>query len=97
MLFFADSGEGKLVQATLMGGVTIVITCTLLLINVLDNPFRPGTGGLQPVAMERTLEIMDEILPLIGGVDVPCDDARRRRRPCASRRPRQDSNLRPSE
>jgi hypothetical protein len=73
MLFFADSGEGKLVQATLMGGVTIVITCTLLLINVLDNPFRPGIGGLQPVAMERTIEIMDELLPVIGGVDPPCD------------------------
>ena len=73
MLFFADSGEGKVVQATLMGGVTVVITSTLLLINVLDNPFRDGMGGLQPVAMERTLQIMDEVLPVIGGVDPPCD------------------------
>jgi hypothetical protein len=23
--------------------------------------------------MERTLQIMDEVLPLIGGVDPPCD------------------------
>ncbi len=61
-------------QATLIGGVTIVITSTLLLINVLDNPFRPGPGGLKPAAMERSLEIMDEILPLIGGVDPPCDE-----------------------
>jgi hypothetical protein len=74
MLFFADSAEGALVQATLIGGVTIVITATLLLINVLDNPFRPGMAGLKPVAMERTLEIMDEILPIIGGVDPPCDE-----------------------
>jgi hypothetical protein len=73
MLFFADSGEGKLVQATLMGGVTIVITSTLLLINVLDNPFRDGIGGLQPTAMERTLQVMDEVLPVIGGADPPCD------------------------
>jgi hypothetical protein len=73
MLFFADSAEGKVVQATLMGGVTVVITSTLLLINVLDNPFREGVGGLQPVAMERTLQIMDEVLPVIGGVDPPCD------------------------
>ena len=73
MLFFADSAEGPVVQATLMGGVTVVITATLLLINVLDNPFHPGVGGLQPVAMERTLEIMDEVLPIIGGVDPPCD------------------------
>ena len=41
---------------------------------MLDNPFRPGIGGLKPVAMERTLEIMDEILPIIGGVDPPCDE-----------------------
>ena len=74
MLFFADSGERPVVQATLIGGVTIVITATLLLINVLDNPFRPGPGGLKPAAMERSLEIMDEILPLIGGVDPPCDE-----------------------
>jgi len=74
MLFFADSGERAIVQGTLIGGVTIVITSTLLLINVLDNPFRPGVGGLKPVAMERTLEIMDEVLPLIGGADPPCDD-----------------------
>jgi hypothetical protein len=74
MLFFADSGEGALVQATLIGGVTIVITTTLLLINVLDNPFRPGPGGLKPVAMERSLELIDEILPIVGEVTPPCDE-----------------------
>jgi hypothetical protein len=73
MLFFADSGERAIVQATLIGGVTIVITTTLLLINVLDNPFRTGPGGLKPVAMERTLEILDEVLPIFGGVEPPCD------------------------
>ena len=74
MLFFADSGERRIVQGTLMGGVVIVITTTLLLINALDNPFREGPGGLQPVAMERTLRIIDEELQVIGGVDLPCDE-----------------------
>jgi hypothetical protein len=75
MLFFADSAEGPVVQATLMGGVTIVITATLLLINVLDNPFRDGVGGLQPVAMERTLEIIDQELSVAGQATAPPCDA----------------------
>ena len=77
MLFFADSGEGRLVQATLMGGVVIVITSTLLLINAVDSPFRPGPGGLRPVAMERALRIIDEETAVIGGVDDPVRRARR--------------------
>lgn len=73
MLFFADSAEGPVVQATLMGGVAIVITAMLLLINALDNPFRDGTGGLQPTAMERTLRLIDQELEVVGGVTLPCD------------------------
>src|SRR5439155_6533935 len=55
MLFFADSAERAIVQATLLGGVAIVITSTLLLLRFLDHPFQPGIGGLRPVAMEREL------------------------------------------
>ena len=55
MLFFADSGERAIVQATMMGSVAVVITSTLLLLWFLDNPYSSGTGGLRPFAMERTV------------------------------------------
>ena len=56
MLFFADSGERAVVQAMMIGSVTAIMVAILLLINVLDNPFHTGVGGLRPVAMERTLD-----------------------------------------
>ena len=59
MLFFADSGERAVTQAMMMGTVTAVIAATVLLIQFLDDPFRDGYGGLKPVAMERTLRILD--------------------------------------
>jgi VanZ family protein len=58
MLFFADSGERAVVQGLLIGTVVAVITSMLLLLGFLDNPFHEGFGGLRPVAMERTLEII---------------------------------------
>jgi hypothetical protein len=39
MLFFADSAERAIVQATMMGSVAVVITSTLLLLWFLDNPY----------------------------------------------------------
>jgi len=78
MLFFADSGERAKVQAVLMGAVVAVITSMLLLLNFLDNPYHEGVGSLKPVAMERTLRILDEALPLVAkDVTVPCDAAGR--------------------
>jgi hypothetical protein len=56
MLFFADSAERAIVQATMMGSVAVVITSTLLLLWFLDNPYYHGASGIRPVAMERTLE-----------------------------------------
>ena len=60
MLFFADSAERAVVQATMMGGVAIVITSTLLLLWFLDHPYHSGLGSLRPVAMERTIRILDQ-------------------------------------
>ena len=60
ILFFADSGERWYAQAMLMGSVVAVITATLLLISFLDHPFQAGFGGLRPVAMERTVQILDQ-------------------------------------
>jgi succinate dehydrogenase/fumarate reductase cytochrome b subunit len=74
MLFFADRGERALTQAVLMGSVTVVIVLMLLLLAFLDNPFHSDVGGLRPVAMERTLRIVDEALGAIGTeVRIPCD------------------------
>ena len=66
MLLFADSGERALVQATMMGGVTVMISAMLLLLWFLDNPYHSGVGGLPPTAMERTLEILDQQAKIVG-------------------------------
>ncbi len=74
MLFFADSGEGAVTQGVLMGSVTSVIVLMLLLLNFLDNPFHSGIGGLKPVAMERSLRLVDQALEAVGSdVRIPCD------------------------
>ena len=76
LLFFADSGERAKSQAMLMGSVTAVITAMLLLIQFLDDPYRDDLGGLQPVAMERTLRILEQERGLTGQTGrLPCDAA----------------------
>jgi hypothetical protein len=53
--------------------VTTVIVSLLLLINFLDNPFTDGVGGVQPVAMERALDVIDDALAKTRReVAVPC-------------------------
>jgi hypothetical protein len=72
-LFFADRGERAVVQALLIGSVSAVIATMLMLLYALDHPFDPGTGGLDPVAMERTLQVMEDALEAVGTeVPVPC-------------------------
>jgi hypothetical protein len=74
MLFFADSDEHAVVQGMIVGSVIAVITATLLLIKFLDEPFRDGFGGLQPVAMERTQNILDAQRRIVGDTGaLPCD------------------------
>lgn len=74
MLFFADSAERAKSQAMLIGSVTAVIAAMLLLIQFLDDPYREDIGGLDPVAMERTLRIMEEERGLAGAPrPLPCD------------------------
>ena len=75
MLFFADSGERAAVQALLIGVVVATLTAMLLLLGFLDHPVRAGVGGLRPVAMERTLEVIDQELAIVGhDTPLPCDD-----------------------
>jgi hypothetical protein len=73
MLFFADSAERAFVQATMMGGVAVLVTSLMLLLWFLDNPYHGGTGSLKPVAMERTIELLKQEARVAGGVDPPCD------------------------
>ena len=74
MLFFADSAERARSQAMLMGSATIVVVVTLLAIHSLDNPYASGVGRLQPVAMERTLVLIEEARRVVGAeAPLPCD------------------------
>ncbi len=79
MLLFADSGERAFVQATMIGGVAVVISSTMLLLWFLDNPYHGGLGGLRPTSMERTLGLLDVEARIVGR----CDSALRRGRPRA--------------
>ena len=74
MLYFADPTEHWFVQATMMGGVVLVISSTMLLLVFLDQPFHRGVGGLRPVAMERTLRALDGVgIQAAGRFRIPCD------------------------
>jgi hypothetical protein len=75
MLFFADPAEMKRSQAMLVGSATTIVVITLLAIYALDNPYRPGLGSIRPVAMERSLVILDEARAALDTtVEPPCDE-----------------------
>src|SRR3954454_19427021 len=75
MMFFADSGERAKVQAALIGTVVAVMVATLLVIDVLDNPYRPGVGSLKPTSMERTLRVLEQERTVAGDTTaIPCDE-----------------------
>jgi hypothetical protein len=74
MLFFADSREGAITQAMLMGSTTTVIVLTLTAINALDNPYHHGLGQIKPVAMERSLRILTTARAVVSDrAPFPCD------------------------
>lgn len=74
MLFFADRAERAPTQALLMASVTVVITVSMLLLAFFNQPYGDGLGHLRPIAMERTLRIIDTELEIAGlRVDPPCD------------------------
>ena len=73
ILFFADPAEGAVTQGVLMGSVASVMTAMLLLLGFLDNPYREGPGSLQPVSMERTLDVFREAKAALGENETePC-------------------------
>jgi hypothetical protein len=75
VFFFADSAERAVSQGVLMGSVASTLAAMLLLIQFLDSPFKEDVGGIQPVAMERTLRTFDQALIAVGReADPPCDE-----------------------
>ena len=74
-LFFADRSERALVQGLLIGSVVSVMASLLLLLHALDDPFHAGVGGLQPVAMQRSLRMVDQALRRASAprCELPCD------------------------
>src|SRR4051794_10408623 len=75
MMFFADSGERPIVQAALIGTVVATMTTILLVIGFLDNPYREGLGSLKPVAMQRTLQLLDQERRIVGdSTPMPCNE-----------------------
>jgi hypothetical protein len=74
MLFFADSAEGAGSQAMLMGSATTVIVLTLMAIYALSNPYQGTLGRITPVAMERSLRILDSARDVVNErTRLPCD------------------------
>jgi len=76
LMFFADSGESRLVQAVQVGSVVAVIAASMFVIRYLSHPYQTGGGGLRPTAMVRTLATLDEATKALPGLAVPpCDAA----------------------
>jgi hypothetical protein len=69
---FADSRERFIVQAAMIGSVTVIVVASLLVVNFLDRPYENGSGSIVPVEMTRSLRIMEEYQGGPGPVGPPC-------------------------
>ena len=74
MLLFADKNELWWVQCIQMGVVVAVITSTMLVIQLLNTPFQEGPAGLDPTAMQRTLDSLDAISGIGIQGEPPCNE-----------------------
>jgi hypothetical protein len=74
VFLFADRAEGAVVQSVLIGAVTAMLVSGLLLVSFLDYPYTAGAGSLQPTAMTRALDQMDQLNTTLN-LDLPerCD------------------------
>jgi hypothetical protein len=80
LLFYADSGEGAVAQGMLAGSVTAVVVASLLVLLSLNRPYDPGIGGIRPVAMQRSLEVIGSARAALDlDEPLPCDESGRPR------------------
>jgi hypothetical protein len=56
---FADAEEARFPQTAMVGAVALLVTSGLLLVRFLDNPYENKSGSIKPVAMTRTLVLME--------------------------------------
>jgi hypothetical protein len=66
VFFFADRGEGALVQAVQVGAVTAILVSSLLVVRFLDHPYAPGAGSIRPSAMQENLDRIQVGLDRLG-------------------------------
>jgi hypothetical protein len=59
-----------------IGTVVLLLGATMVLIHRLNHPFDHGPGGLEPIAMERTLDLLEVKLADEGNRGpLPCDES----------------------
>ncbi len=77
VLLYADPDEGWLAQASMMGGVTVLVVSSLLAVQVLAVPFSGESGSINPASMEYALAQMDQFAnaDLEAAPTVYCDKA----------------------
>jgi len=74
ILLYADPEEGWLAQASMMGGVTVLVVAALLAVQVLAVPFAGESGSIDTGSMEYALVQMDQFAKAEGvPVEAPCD------------------------
>jgi hypothetical protein len=60
----------------LAGSVTAVVVASLLVLLSLNRPYDPGIGGIRPVAMQRSLDIIGSARAALDLDDpLPCDES----------------------
>jgi hypothetical protein len=59
MCLYADPGEPRFVQASMIGAITALVVSGLLIVRFLDHPYQNQTGSIRPVEMTRTLALME--------------------------------------
>jgi hypothetical protein len=75
VLFYADSAERARSQAMMIGSATTALIVTLLAIYSLNHPYS-GVGSIRPVAMERSLRVLDQARVALGDTaPLPCNSA----------------------
>ena len=74
VMFFADPAERAVVQGLQVGSIVLIMVMLLMVVRFLDRPYQEGVGGVQPTAMERTLNILENELAGVGVRNpLPCD------------------------